>query len=211
MSASNQILIAARRSLIVLGVAVTITVGVFFGVRYLTDREGNQMLQLQQQEAQAQATLEQKQADATTLQEGMRQFDTLRQQGLVGVPQREGWVEQLPITREQMGLPPALTYILQPAKPLTQQDAESAPVAVEPQDAAGAAPSGPVFHDLEFQISGIHEGELLAFLAAYQSQVKGRFRVNACSLTAPLETGLTAACTLRFFTLPLPVAKAEAP
>lgn len=210
MSASNQILSAARRSLIVLGVAMTMTVGAFFGVRYLTDREGNQMQQLQQQEAQAQATLQQKQADTTTLQEGMRQFDTLREQGLVGLPEREGWVEQLLATREQMGLPNTLTYILQPAKPLAQQDAEVSGVAAEPQNAA-EAPSGPVFHDLEFQLSGIHEGELLAFLSTYQSQVKGRFRVNGCALTAPLETGLTAACTLRFFTLPLPVAAAVTP
>jgi hypothetical protein len=210
MTASNSMLIAARRSLIVLAVALTVTAGVFFVTRYLADRAKNQTLQLEQQKIQGDATLQQKQVDAASLREGIDLFEALRAQGMVGSPDREAWVEQLVATRERMGLPNTLTYILQPPKPLIQQGSEFASAAVD-SGADPDAPSGPVFHDLDFKISGIHEGELLVLLSTYQSHVKGRFRVNTCALSAPQEAGLSASCTLRFFTLPGSRAKAVQP
>jgi hypothetical protein len=66
--------------------------------------------------------------------------------------------------------------------------------------------SGPSYHDLEFELSKVQEEELLLLLSNYQAHVKGRFRVNSCKLLSRTETGLTALCTLRFFTLPDAVA-----
>ncbi len=203
MSARKEILIGARRSLIALTVVLIATGGVFFGAQYLADQVKNQILQLQQQQAQNEITLKQKLIDATSLREGMDNFETLRKQGLVGLPAREAWVEQLIASRAKMGLPSTLTYTLQPPKPLKQQDAQALPATVEPGSIAEAT-DGPLLHDLEFKISAIHEDELLALLRDYQSHVMGRFRVNACTLATPLENGLSASCTLRFFTLPDP-------
>ncbi len=203
MSTGQAILIGARRSLIVLAAALTVAAGVLFGARYLADQVKNQMLQLQQQEAQGKATLQQKQVDVTILRDGIDKFETLRGQGMIGLPDREAWVEQLVVARERIGLPSTLTYTLQPPKPVQRQGAETSLAPVE-SGAIAEATDGPLFHDLEFKISRIHEGELLALLRDYQSHVKGRFRINACALTVPIENGLSASCTLRFFTLPGP-------
>ena len=203
MSANKAIFIGARRSLIALSAALVTTGGVFFGAQYLVDQARNQIQQLQQQQAQDETALKQKLIDATSLHEGIDKFETLRKQGLVGLPAREAWVEQLISTRAKLGLPSTLTYTLLPPKPLKQQGAESALATAEP-GAVAEATDGPLFHDLEFKISAIHEDELLALLRDYQSHVMGRFRVNACTLATPLENGLSASCTLRFFTLPDP-------
>ena len=106
-----------------------------------------------------------------------------------------------------------LSYTLQPPMPVSSQgdsasDAGAAPAAspAAPGDATQA-----VFHDLDVALTNIHEQELLAFLEDYRGHVKGRFRVNACALSARTEAGLTARCTLRFFTLPddVPAAAAQ--
>ncbi len=207
MSANQRILLASRRSLIALGLALFATVGVWQGGRYLAQQAKTQQLNLQQLAVQSEASLREKEADAVSLQEEIDQFEALTEQGLVGRADREGWVEQLIASREQLGLPNTLTYTLQPPKPLTQQGVE-APAASGELGGGAEAPEGPLFHDLEFQISDIHEGELLAFLRLYQSRVKGRFRVNECSLTEPSAAGLSVRCTLRFFTLPVHTAKA---
>jgi hypothetical protein len=205
MSAYKKILIAARRSLIVLAVTLTATVGLFVGARYLAEQAKIQQQTVQQLEAQSVASLGEKQADAVSLVDEIHQFKALQEQGLVGLADREGWVEQLIVSRDLLALPNTLTYTLQPPKLLTQQGEETAVVTGEPD----AMADGPSFHDLDFQINDIHEGELLALLRVYQSRVKGRFRVNACSLAEPSETGLTIRCTLRFLTLPVDRAKVE--
>ncbi len=210
MSARHKILVSARRSLVALAVALVLTLGVFLAARYLADQATDQILQLQQQEAEGEADLEKKQLDTTSLQNGIAEFETLRQQGMVGLPEREAWVEQLIASRERLNLPNTLTYILQSPQPLTQQVNVPAEVPAE-QDGVVETVETPLFHDLEFQMIGIHEDELLALLRTYYSQVKGRFRVNSCSLSAPLENGLTANCTLRFFTLPVPSPKPATP
>jgi hypothetical protein len=74
-------------------------------------------------------------------------------------------------------------------------------VTTAPSTTDAATVINPEFHDLEIAISGIHEEELLLLLKDYQTRVKGRFRVNTCSLTDRSEAGLSAHCTLRFFTL----------
>jgi hypothetical protein len=201
MSANQKVLIAARRSLIVLAVGLTVTASVYFGARYLAEQVKLQLQQSQQLQSQNEASLQQKQADALSLRAEIKVFNTLREQGVVGMAEREGWVEQLVASRERMGLPNTLTYTLRPPQPLAQQGVDASAASAEP-GAVAEASGDPLFHDLEFQVKGIHEGELLAFLSAYRAQVKGRFRVNECSLTEPLEDGLFARCTLRFFTLP---------
>ena len=62
----------------------------------------------------------------------------------------------------------------------------------------------PLAHDMKFELREVHEADVLNLIAAYRSQVKGRFRVNACALQDAKESGLTAQCSLRFITVPLP-------
>lgn len=200
MNERQIILKLARRSLMVLAAAIAIALALYLGSRYFKDRMQMQLVQVQQIETSNQASLAEKQADLASLQAEIIHFNLLRQQGMVGVPDRAGWVEQLTASRQRTGMPDTLAYTLQAPKPLSLQNGTN-PTA-EPADAATAEGDGAMFHDLNIEFSSIHEAELLAFLHDYQTHVKGLFRVDGCTLSMRTETGLSARCTLRFFTLP---------
>ena len=106
-------------------------------------------------------------------------------------------------SRVRLALPPTLLYTLHPPQPLAQQDSAVAPVTANVDaDSTNAVAVGPQFHDLDVTLTDIQEEELLALLRDYRAHVKGHFRVNLCTLSTPTPTGLSARCTLRFFTLP---------
>lgn len=198
-----QILSLARRCLTVLAAALLIGLALYLGSSYFKGRGQTQLTQAQQAESANQASLAEMQSDLANMQAEISRFKRLRQQGMVGTPEREGWVEQLLASRQRTGLLDTLVYTLQAPRPLTLQamdaaGSEAAPAATE----SVADAMAPVFHDLDFAMTNIHEEELLAVLRDYQAKVKGRFRVNACVLSDRTETGLTARCTLRFFTMP---------
>lgn len=197
----------ARRSLMVLALACVFGLALFGATRWLSDQARDQAAQAQEAASTAQAALTEKQTDLGQLEADINRFSLLRQQGLVGVPDRAVWVEQLAASRVRVGLPDTMTYTLQPPKALTLQDGAAA------APGAPAEPGQALFHDLELGFVGVHEEELLAFFKDYQSQVKGRWRVNACNLSSRTEQGLSARCTLRFFTLPdsAPAGPASAP
>ncbi|MDD5030535.1 MAG: hypothetical protein PHH58_13730, partial [Rhodoferax sp.] len=140
-----------------------------------------------------QSVLVMKQDDLMNLQTKTSRFNQLRQQGLIGDADREGWVEQLAASKQRLGLAAlGLSYTLK----TPQAVAVAAPDAPTPTDA------GLQTHDLEFELNNSHEEDLLTFLNDYRTHVKGFFRVEACSLGSPTDTGLKARCTLRFFSVP---------
>lgn len=201
----------ARSSLIALALAGVVGLSLFGATYWFSGQAGDQVAQAQDAANAAQTELTQKQTDLSQLEADINQFSLLRQQGLVGTPDRAAWVEQLAVSRVRVGLPDTLTYTLQPPKALTPQDG-AVPAPGAPADSP-VAPGQAVYHDLELSLVGVHEEELLSFLKDYQAQVKGRWRLNACSLSSRTEHGLSARCTLRFFTLPssLPAGPAAAP
>lgn len=186
-----------RRSLITLGLALLVLLGSYLGTLMLKDQMQTQLLQKQQAEIALQASLATQRADLDSLQSSTGRFNQLRQQGLLGVADREGWVEQLVASSQRVGLPAnALAYTMLPPKALA-----SAANAGAPTDATPAA-TGALIYDLEFELKNSHEEDLLALLQDYRSHVKGLFRVAECSLENRTEFGLLARCTLRFFNLP---------
>lgn len=201
MSSLQTILRQSRGSLILLSTALAFSLALYWESSYFKKRGQTQLAQTRQLVSTHQANLAQKQSDLTNMQAEIGRFNLLRQQGVVGTPDREGWVEQLVTSRQHTGLPDTLVYTLQAPKPWAPDGTEATPV-VAPTEVTTGAASGAVFHDLNIELGSIHEEELLAFLRDYQAQVKGQFRINACTLTARTETGLSAHCTLRFFTLP---------
>lgn len=200
MSNTQTIIKLARRSLLVLATALIMALALYAGSGFFRDRVRTQLTATQQSAAASQASLSEKESDLANLQAEIKHFNLLREQGMVGEPDRAGWTEQLIESRQRTGLPDTLVYTLEAPQPLATQDAlAAAPAAAE---AAPADPASPLFHDLNFEISSIHEEELLLLLRDYQAHVKGRFRINACTLGSRTATGLSARCTLRFFTLP---------
>lgn len=149
--------------------------------------------QLQASVVDHQRQLRERQRDRQSLQENISHYRALRDKGLVGSADRTLWVEQFEDAFRQARLPGELSYQMDAARPLiARQDA------VEPAVSAAV----PLVHDLQFELRGVHEAEVLQLIRDYSDRVKGSFRVNSCKLFDPTPAGLTAQCVLRFLTVP---------
>lgn len=194
----------ARTSLIALTGVSIFSAALYLGSSHFRTTLNQRLGQRQAEVSAEQEALSQKQSDLDNMQSHIQQFRQLQEQGLIGAAQREDWVEQLLATRQQLGLPEQLTYTLQQPTPLNNNpNPEQAPTDTNQP----LSPDTPLAHTLEFELAQTQEAELVALLKTYESKVRGRFRVQSCRLAEPGPSGLTARCTLRFFTLP-PVAQA---
>ena len=191
MSAWRPIISLAKLALLLLTLTIVVALVTLAGLNYYQDSVRAQA------EKTATTKLAQKEGELSALERDIGRFTTLRQQGLVGEPDRAGWTEQFLASHKASGLPDRLTYTLQAPKLIAlQAGAAAAP------DAAGTSAVTPLFHDFDFSLSNVHETELLQLILSYQKQVKGRFRIDKCGFDTRTEAGLAATCTLRFFTLP---------
>ena len=190
-----------RRPLNLLAGGIFLALTLVYGSAYLRDRLKIKLDQNRNQAAAQQQILSQKQLDLTTVKTHIQHFKELKRQGLVGPADREGWVEQLAASREKLKLTDTLSYTLKPPKAITNSTSPD-PGAAE---ATPPSPDVAAQHDLDFELRGITEPELLNLIQSYKSQVHGSFRVQACRLTSPSQDGLSAQCTLRFFNLPVAV------
>ncbi|OQA30875.1 MAG: hypothetical protein BWY57_02614 [Betaproteobacteria bacterium ADurb.Bin341] len=189
----------ARTHLLVLGGILLLMLALYFGSAHIRDLLSAELAAQQAEVSAQQENQVQKQKDLDNLQLNIKRFRALQQRGLVGPARREEWVEQLLISRKQLGLPDTLAYHLKPPARLKPEGALEQAAGGTGQDAASDAP---LAHDLEFELRDIHEEEVLALLEDYGRKVNGRFRVQSCELTEATATGLMAKCVLRFFTLP---------
>ena len=210
MSDWGPILVAAKRSLVVLGAVAVVSAAAVFALQMWAD---TLKVQVNQQQAAVQSQRDQlatKQEDLRNVRSHIQRFDALRTQGLVGDPDRPLWVEELQASHDRLGLSTTLSYQLQIPKLVAEVNAGTAPSAPPPVPAEGAS-SEPLFHDLQFEMRETQEDEVLHLIQDYRTRVVGRFRINACSFSDPKDNGLTAQCVLRFVTIPAPKPAASAP
>ena len=189
----------ARRELAILACTCIAAFAIVFGSAYWNAQEKEGLGQVEAQASARQSELNQKQTDLNNIQAHIDKFKALKQKGLVGVADREGWAEQFNTSRQTVGLGGVdLTYTLDPPKVMSD-------VPASPDDiAAPIDPTAALQHDLQFELRGVHEVELLKLLRDYKANVDGQYRIQSCELNNPSSTGLQAKCTLRFFTLPNP-------
>ncbi len=207
MKSWRSILLAIRPQLILLAIALLLALLMGGGGLYLEERSHEALRQQTLEAQRLQSDLSTRQQDLLYLSRHIEAFERLKEQGLLSLPDRENWVENLLTTRHTLRLPETLAYTLTPAHPLDERPLDpNAPTANEPPPA-----DSPLIYDLQISLNEIHEGELLNFLAAFQASIKEHFRVQSCLLNHPEQTGLQAQCTLRFFTLPPPAAETTAP
>ncbi|MBK8759491.1 MAG: hypothetical protein IPM03_03415 [Sulfuritalea sp.] len=202
MSPERMLFERSRGPLNLLGAAIFLALTLVFGSIYLRDSLKARVLQNQEVHAAQKATLETKHRDLQNVMAHIEQFRALKKQGLIGRADREGWVEQLVASRERLGIGNALVYNLKPAQAILDSTVADPNASAPTASATSLEPGAPQSHDLDFEISGVHEGELIAFLDSFRDQVRGRFRVQSCRLGRPTPDGLVAVCTLRFFNLP---------
>lgn len=188
----KAIVLLARRSLLLVLAALLLGGAGWVALQTIADRVQVSARQLQDSVSEQRRQLQARRSDLNTLQGNMARFLELRDKGLVGSAHRTLWVEQLEDAFRQAGLPGELRYQLETARPLIARQE-----GVEP-----AATSAAVLqHDLQFEVRGVHEAEVLELIRNYRDRVKGRFRVNSCKLSDPTPSGLTAQCVLRFLTV----------
>ena len=195
MNAWKPVLVGARGSLLALALVVVLRAGVVLGMNYWVGSLQNTLTQVQSLNQEQQTQLSTKQDDLHNVRDHIQRFETLRAQGLLGAPERTQWVEQLQTNYQELGLPGRIVYQLQASVPLGADPA---------QPEAGVTGGTPTLaHDLTLELRDVHEADVLTLLQNYRYQVKGRFRVNACTLQDPKESGLTAQCVLRFISVPI--------
>lgn len=158
-----------------------------------------------------QAELEQMRSGDAGVDADLRHYRALVGGGFVGEGDRVAWTEALLDAQQALALPP-LRFELAARRALADGAAPADPAA-DPALAVAPPSPGAQAHDLRFEVSGIHEGELLALLGHLRARRLGDFRVQDCELKRAQAIGLDVACTLRWITyLPASaVAQAEAP
>lgn len=198
MTPQREIAEGARGGLIRLGLSVAATLGLVLGGTLLRSQLESGREDAKVRISSLQSQLGQKQGDLRNIARHIDEYRRLKAGGLIGNGDREGWVEKLSTLAAALGpLKGEFTYTLAP--PVAYgSDGLPAP------DPASVDPAAPLTHDLTFNLTGIHEVELLRLLDDFRSQVKGRFRIQECLLDSPGDTGLAAKCVLRFYTLPEP-------
>lgn len=200
MTGEREIFQRSRRRLNSLGWAILFALSLVFGSIYVRDSLKKNLATSQGQVNSRKAALEIKQADLKNIRAHIAEFRLLKQQGLVGTADREAWVEQLSAVRTELKTGDTLSYTLKPPQLPTDP---AAGAAVQP------APAGPdeatvYIHDLDIELGGIHEVEVVALIQEYRNRAHGRFRVQSCRFGNPTPAGLFAQCTLRFFNVQEP-------
>lgn len=192
MNKYREIFKLSRLALIVFSLSVLACIASVAVVTYFSDRAAGA---LAQQQAALQALRDEIQtlnSDLESIEANLSGFKHLAKLGLVGEPNREIWVEKLEAIHRQSGLPPTLRYTLN--APVAHTTGAGSPQAGVPTDALD--------HDLSIEMSGIHEGELLAFTDRLARDWLTPFRIESCDINADSERGLNVNCTLRLFSIP---------
>ncbi len=159
---------------------------------------------LAQKQATLQSTRTEIQAltnDLQSIEANLTSYKHLTQLGLLGEPDRAAWVERFNALYQASGLPPTLRYILAAPKPYTA-NATAAPTGAQPQALS---------HDLQIELTGIHEGEFLTFTDKLAAEWLTPYRIENCDMTRIEEDGLNIKCTMRLFSLPLATNAEPAP
>lgn len=191
-----------KRPLNLLAGAIFLALSLMVGSVFLRDSLKEGVAESRNLLASLRTGLEAKTQDLVNIREHIETFRGLKKQGLVGNADREGWVEQLVASRQQLAVGSAITYNLKPAQAMADSTVADTSGSVPGATPAPAAPDAPATHDLDFELVAIHEGELISFLNHYRTKVQGQFRVQGCRLGQATPSGLMANCTLRFFSLP---------
>lgn len=200
MSDLNVILKKSKAGLSALAAALLVGAAAITASLAFRDQTLSALAAARQAEDSTKSVTEQKEQSLKRLTSEIERYRALEKKGLVGVPDRTGWTEQFLASQKQLAIPDSLTYTLQPPKPLADQ-ANAAASPPEPANPDAPKPATPLVHDLEFALTGTHETEVLKLIQDYQARVNGRFRVNNCTFGTPTPKGMSANCTLRFFTL----------
>ncbi|MDO9012848.1 MAG: hypothetical protein Q7U78_13750 [Gallionella sp.] len=195
MSAYAVVLKPAKVALILFALSVAIAFAAVAGLaRYRTEKEQT-ILQTEQQLLSTRENIKKLSSDLDSINRLAQKYQQLTRLGLIGEPDRDGWVQRLESIYRDSRLPPTLRYTLAPPQLLNPQ-----PV---PADAPTAYQNNVLHHDLALELSVIHDGEFLDFIAMLDTDWRTPYRVDTCQITREAEviTGLQIRCTVELYSL----------
>lgn len=137
--------------------------------------------------------------EKAVLDEFLPRYRALEQAGIVGDEQRLTWVEALRAVAEELAVP-TLRYEIGPQ------------VEVTPDFPIASGLHRILSSDLSLDMGLFHEGDLQRVLQSLERSGKGLLSVDACTLartsslyeTDPRRPNMTAACTIRWYSVRLP-------
>lgn len=185
----------AKGALILAGVSMAFALVMVFGLSHYYKARAVALEQSEKRLEDARSTTQTLTADLSSLEAHLPTFNHLVDIGLIGDPERDLWVRSLEALYNSLGLPPTLRYVLAPPQPLADN----------PEVSVGALPplrTKALLHDLDIELSGLHEGEFLGFIDKLQTNWQAPFRIERCQMMRESEAGMQIKCTLRLFSLP---------
>lgn len=201
MNAYGIVLKPAKLDLLLFVLSVAIAFIVVIGLaRYHTEKQQS-ILQKEQQLAAAHDSIVKLTYDLDTINRLAEKYQRLTHTGFIGEPDRDVWVQRLEAIYRDTRLPPTLRYTLAPPQLFNPQ----------PDDAQLAYQNNVSHHDLALELSGIHDGEFLDFIARLHTDWLTPYRFDTCQIAREAEAepiiGLQIKCTVELYSLPDKTAK----
>jgi hypothetical protein len=188
----------ARVALILLALSILMAFTLVSGLARLRTEKELSILQTEKQLADTREHIRKLTFDLDSINRLAAKYKRLTRLGFIGEPDRDSWVQRLESIFRDTRLPPTLRYTLSP------------PALINPQavpDEAPTAYQNKVFHhDLNFELSGIHEGEFLDFMDKLSADWRTPYRIDTCQFmrgdaNEPIA-GLQIKCTVQLYSVP---------
>ena len=196
MNAYLIVIKPARLALILFAASVLLAFAAVAGLaRYHASKELT-IMQTEQGLASTRSDIKRLTTDLNTINRLSEKYQRLTRLGFVGNPDRDAWVQNLKVIYRDTRLPPTLRYTLAPPRLLNPQ--------AVPSDAPTAYQNNVFHHDLDLELSGIHDGEFLDFMDKLDSDWNVPYRVETCQIARGEDpaNGLQIKCTLQIYSLP---------
>lgn len=196
MNAYAILLKPARVALVVFALSIAMALAAVVGLAHYRGKEEQAILKTAQQLTYTRETIRALTFDLDSINRLAARYRRLSQLGFIGEADRDGWVARLEAAYRDTRLPPTLRYTLAPPQLLNQTTL--------PADAPAAYQNNILHHDLELELSGIHEGEFLDFIDRLNTDWRAPYRVDTCQMARDeaVTTGLQIKCTVQMYSLP---------
>lgn len=194
MSAYAAVLKPARLALMLFACSTAATLATVIGLHHYRNRSELAIAQAEKKLAETRRTIGAQRTDLDAIARLSARYRSLVQDGFIGEAPRDDWVARLEALYRDTQLPPTLKYTLLPPQPMQ----------TPPVDGPLSYRNGVLQHDLELELSGIHEGEFLDFADRLQTDWQAPYRIETCRMarTGNALAGLEIRCTVRLFSLP---------
>jgi hypothetical protein len=184
----------AKLAVILLMLAAALSLAAVTGLARYRSAKEQTLIQTGQQLSATRDNIKALTDDLSTINKLAEKYRQLVRLGFIGEPNRDGWVQRLETLYRDMHLPPNLRYTL------------ATPQLINPQPDAPAYQNKVLHHDLNMELSAIHEGELLDFMEKLSEDWQVPYRIETCQMTRePAEetiSGLQIKCILQIYSLP---------